>query len=81
MTSLPLHPAIVHLPLGKLSFDAKQILENYAAVIDEINRAKPAAAKGRYLRTVTITTTMNPGVRVDPTRTRDIVEEVPAAVA
>jgi large subunit ribosomal protein L1 len=72
--------AIVHLPIGKLSFDADTLLENYAALIDEIVRAKPAAAKGRYLHTVTLTTSMGPGVKVDPSRTRDIVEE-PAAVA
>jgi large subunit ribosomal protein L1 len=72
--------AIVHLPIGKASFDARTLLENYAALMDEIVRAKPAAAKGRYLQTVTLTTTMNPGVKVDPSRTRDIVEE-PAAVA
>jgi large subunit ribosomal protein L1 len=72
--------AIVHLPIGKLSFDERTLLENYAALIDEIVRAKPAAAKGRYLHTVTLTTTMGPGVKVDPSRTRDIVEE-PAAVA
>ena len=69
--------AIVHLPIGKLSFDAKVLLENYAALIDEIVRAKPAAAKGRYMHTVTLTTSMNPGVRVDPTRTRGIVEDIP----
>jgi len=75
--------AIVHLPIGKLSFDAKVLLENYAALIDEVVRAKPAAAKGRYLHTVTITTSMNPGIRIDPTRTRDIVEDMrePAEVA
>jgi len=75
--------AIVHLPIGKLSFDARVLLENYAALIDEIVRAKPAAAKGRYLHTVTLTTSMNPGVRIDPTRTRGIVEDVeePASVA
>jgi large subunit ribosomal protein L1 len=72
--------AIVHLPLGKVSFDERTLLENYAALIDEIVRAKPAAAKGRYLHTVTLTTSMGPGVKVDPSRTRDIVEE-PAAVA
>ncbi|MGH2846239.1 MAG: 50S ribosomal protein L1 [Thermoleophilaceae bacterium] len=72
--------AIVHLPLGKLSFDERILLENYAALIDEIVRAKPAVAKGRYLHSVTLTTTMGPGVKVDPSRTRDIVEE-PAAVA
>ncbi|MEA2379643.1 MAG: large subunit ribosomal protein [Thermoleophilaceae bacterium] len=72
--------AIVHLPLGKMSFEGRALLENYAALIDEIVRAKPAAAKGRYLHSVTLTTTMNPGVKVDPSRTRDIVEE-PVAVA
>jgi large subunit ribosomal protein L1 len=72
--------AIVHLPIGKVSFDEQVLLENYAALIDEIVRAKPAAAKGRYLHTVTLTTSMGPGVKVDPSRTRDIVEE-PAAVA
>jgi large subunit ribosomal protein L1 len=68
--------AIVHLPIGKLSFDEKVLLENYAALLDEVLRAKPAAAKGRYLHTVTLTTSMNPGIRIDPARTRDLVEEV-----
>jgi len=72
--------AIVHIPLGKTDMDESALLENYAALIDEIVRAKPAAAKGRYLRTVTLSTTMGPGVRVDPLRTRNIVE-APAAVA
>jgi large subunit ribosomal protein L1 len=72
--------AIVHLPIGKTSFDENVLLENYAALMDKIMRAKPAAAKGRYLYTVTLTTSMNPGVRVDPARTRDIVEDS-AAVA
>jgi large subunit ribosomal protein L1 len=72
---------IVHVSVGKLSFEARSLLENYAALIDEIVRAKPAAAKGRYLRTITLATTMGPGVRVDPARTRDIVEEVPEGAA
>jgi large subunit ribosomal protein L1 len=72
--------AIVHLPIGKIQFEERALLENYAALIDEIVRARPAAAKGRYLRTITLTTTMGPGVRVDPSRTRGIVEEV-ASVA
>jgi large subunit ribosomal protein L1 len=67
--------AIVHMPIGKLSFDERTLLENYAALIDEIVKAKPASAKGRYLHTVTLTTTMGPGIKVDPARTRDIVEE------
>ncbi|TMJ88862.1 MAG: 50S ribosomal protein L1 [Alphaproteobacteria bacterium] len=72
--------AIVHLPIGKIEFEERALLENYAALIDEIVRARPAAAKGRYLRTITLTTSMGPGVRVDPGRTRNIVEE-PAQVA
>src|ERR1700674_5258787 len=61
--------AIVHLVIGKASFDAKQLLENYAAVIEELIRAKPAVAKGRYLRSIALTTTMGPSVKVDPSRT------------
>ena len=64
--------ANVHLPIGKKSFGEKQLLENYAAVLEEIVRAKPAAAKGRYIKGITLTTTMGPGIHVDPTRTRDV---------
>jgi large subunit ribosomal protein L1 len=71
--------AIVHLVIGKRDFDNRGLLENYAAVIEELIRAKPSAAKGRYIRTVTLTSTMGPGVKVDPSRTRDIVEEAVAA--
>ncbi len=71
--------AIVHLNIGKTSFDERALLENYAAVIEELMRAKPPAAKGRYLRTVTVASTMGPGVKVDPSRTKDILEEAPAA--
>jgi large subunit ribosomal protein L1 len=67
--------AIVHLTIGKTSFDDRALLENYAAVIEELIRAKPSAAKGRYLRTVTVAATMGPGVKVDPSRTRDILGE------
>jgi large subunit ribosomal protein L1 len=73
--------AIVHLLIGKASFDERRLLENYAAVIEELIRAKPSVAKGRYLRTITLATTMGPGVKVDPGRTRDIIEEAPAATA
>lgn len=62
--------AIVHLSIGKTSFDADALLENYAAVIEEIVRAKPASAKGRYLISVTLTSTMGPGIRVDTAKTR-----------
>ena len=73
--------AIVHLPIGKVSFEERKLLENYAALIDELIRAKPAAAKGRYLRTVTLSTTMGPGIKVDPTVTRNILEEAAPAEA
>jgi large subunit ribosomal protein L1 len=62
--------AIVHLTIGRASFDERQLLENYAAVIEELTRAKPAAAKGRYILSVTMTSTMGPGIRIDPSRTR-----------
>jgi large subunit ribosomal protein L1 len=71
--------AIVHMVIGKASFDEQRLLENYAAVIEELIRAKPSAAKGRYLHTITMTSTMGPGVKVDPARTRDIVEQAAAA--
>ena len=71
--------AIVHLVIGKASFEAPKLLENYAAVIEELIRAKPSAAKGRYLRSITIASTMGPGIKVDSSKTREIVEEAPAA--
>jgi large subunit ribosomal protein L1 len=73
--------AIVHMVIGKASFASAQLLENYAAVIEELIRAKPTVAKGRYLRSITMTSTMGPGVKVDSSRTRDIVEETTAAAA
>jgi large subunit ribosomal protein L1 len=63
--------AIVHLTIGKAGFDEQQLLDNYAAVIDEIVRAKPAGAKGRYILSTTLTTTMGPGIRVDAGRAVD----------
>ena len=71
--------ANVHVTIGKKSFDERQLLENYAALIDEIMRAKPSAAKGRYIKTVTLTSTMGPGIHVDPARTRGIMEELEGA--
>jgi len=59
--------AIVHLAIGKASFDSQQLLDNYLAVIDEIVRAKPSSAKGKYILSATLTTTMGPGIRVDAT--------------
>jgi large subunit ribosomal protein L1 len=73
--------AIVHLTIGKTSFPVKHLVENYAALIEELTRAKPSAAKGRYIHSITVASTMGPGIKIDPSRTRDIVapEEVPAA--
>ena len=73
--------ANVHVSIGKKSFDERQLVENYAALVDEIMRAKPAAAKGRYIKTVTLTSTMGPGIHVDPARTRGLVEELEGAPA
>jgi len=73
--------AIVHLTIGKTSFDERALLENYAAVIDEIVRARPSAAKGRYIRSIVLASTMGPGVKVDPSRIRDILEEAAPAAA
>jgi large subunit ribosomal protein L1 len=68
--------ANVHVSIGKKSFDERQLVENYAALVEEIVRAKPSAAKGRYIRQITLTSTMGPGIHVDPARTRGIVEEL-----
>jgi large subunit ribosomal protein L1 len=68
--------ANVHVAIGKKSFDERQLVENYAALVDEIVRAKPAAAKGRYIRQITLASTMGPGIHVDPAKTRGIVEEL-----
>src|SRR2546429_2216050 len=73
--------ANVHVSIGKKSFDERMLVENYAALIDEIMRAKPSAAKGRYIKTVTLTSTMGPGIHVDPARTRGLVEEMEGAPA
>ena len=74
--------ANVHLSIGKKSFDERQLLENYATVIEEITRARPAAAKGRYIESITLTSTMGPGIHIDPAKTREVaaeIEEAPAA--
>ena len=73
--------AIVHMTVGKTSFPDEQLLENYQAVIEELIRAKPSAAKGRYIRSVVMASTMGPGVKVDPSRTRDLVEAEGVATA
>jgi large subunit ribosomal protein L1 len=66
----------VHVRVGKVSFTREQLLENVHAVIEELTRAKPAAAKGRYLRAITLSSTMGPGVHVDPARARVVEEEL-----
>jgi large subunit ribosomal protein L1 len=71
----------VHLPIGKRSFGEQALLENYAALVEEIVRAKPSAAKGRYIKQITLSTTMGPGIHVDPTKTRDIADELGAQPA
>ncbi len=68
----------VHVPIGKVSFEREKLLENYRAVIDELVRVKPAAAKGRYIRSVTLSSTMGPGVHVDPAKARVTDEELAA---
>ena len=71
----------LHFIIGKASFDDRSLVENYAAALEEIVRLKPAAAKGRYLRKITFTTTMGPGILVDPARTRGLTEELEEAAA
>src|ERR1700761_4561744 len=71
----------LHFIIGKASFDKKALLENYAAALDEIIRLKPAAAKGRYLRKVTFTTTMVPGIPVDSNKTRNLADDLAEATA
>src|SRR5437667_8668581 len=71
--------ANVHVAIGKKSFDQRQLVENYAALLDEIVKAKPAAARGRYSRQITFATTMSPGIRVDTQKTRGILEDLEAS--
>ena len=67
--------ANLHFIIGKVSFDEKALVENYAAALEEVLRLKPASSKGRYLKKVTVSTTMGPGVQVDPNRTRKVTED------
>ena len=77
--------AIVHMVVGKTSFDDDMLLGNYQAIIEELIRAKPSAAKGRYIRSIVIASTMGPGIKVDPSKTKDLIdaenEEADAAAA
>ncbi|NJQ02976.1 50S ribosomal protein L1 [Streptomyces zingiberis] len=70
----------LHFIIGKLSFDEKQLVENYAAALEEVTRLKPSAAKGRYIKKAALSTTMGPGIQLDPNRTRNLLEEEPAGV-
>ncbi|MFC1417202.1 50S ribosomal protein L1 [Streptacidiphilus cavernicola] len=71
----------LHLIIGKVSFDTEKLVENYAAALDEVLRAKPSASKGRYIKKIALSTTIGPGIQVDPSRTRNLlVEEDPASV-
>jgi large subunit ribosomal protein L1 len=63
----------VHVPLGKVSFEPDKLADNFRAVLDELQRAKPASSKGRYIKKVSVSTTMGPGIKVDPARLRDDV--------
>ncbi len=65
----------LNFPIGKVSFTEAQLAENFGSALDEINRLKPSAAKGRYIRKATVSTTMGPGIPVDPNRTRDVTVE------
>jgi len=69
---------IAHVGIGKASFDATAIVENYGTVLDEILRAKPASTKGKYIKSITLTSTMGPGVKVDPSKTRGLLDEANA---
>ena len=73
--------AIVHMTVGKTSFSDEDLLDNYRAVIEELIRAKPSGAKGRYIKSITLASTMGPGVKVDPSRTRPDAEAPVAANA
>jgi large subunit ribosomal protein L1 len=73
--------AIVHMTVGKTSFPEEHLLANYQAILEELIRAKPSAAKGKYLRSVVMAATMGPGIKIDPTRTRDLLETEAAATA
>src|SRR5438270_659074 len=67
--------ANLHIVIGKTSFTEDQLLDNYSAALDEVLRAKPSTAKGRYLKKVAMSTTMGPGIQVDPTKTRSVTDE------
>ena len=71
----------MHAPVGKMSFTTENLVANAHALVNSVVRAKPPAAKGRYLRTITVASTMGPGIKVDPSKTRDLIEEAAEAAA
>ena len=73
--------ANLHFIIGKVSFEEAQLVENYAAALDEVLRLKPSAAKGRYIRKATMSTTMGPGIPLDPNKTRGLLEDAEAVPA
>src|ERR687890_1286366 len=73
--------AIVHMNIGKTSFPDEHLLANYQAILEELIRAKPSAAKGKYLRSVVLASTMGPGIKIDPSRTKDLIEAEEAVPA
>ena len=66
---------ICHVPMGKVSFDTQKLVENYGALINELLRVKPSSAKGKYVKSVVVSTTMGPGIKVDSTKTRNLMDE------
>jgi large subunit ribosomal protein L1 len=73
--------AIVHMVVGKTSFNDEQLLGNYQAILEELIRAKPSAAKGRYIRSIVIASSMGPGIKIDPSKTKDLIDEAQEAAA
>ena len=73
--------AIVHMVVGKTSFNDEQLLGNYQAILEELIRAKPSAAKGRYIRSIVLASSMGPGIKVDPSKTKDLIDQAEEAAA
>jgi len=72
---------VIHVPIGKVSFPTRHLVENYRAVLEELHRVKPASAKGRYVQNVTLSSTMGPGIKIDPGRSRLTDDELAAVAA
>jgi len=70
---------IVHVGIGKVSFSLEALIENYSTVLEEILRAKPSSSKGKYIKSITVASTMGPGIKIDPAKTRNLLDEEPSA--